>query len=75
LHVPVSKSELLGLAEPDAVDDGGVVQLVGNDDVVGSEELLENSGVGVEAAGVQDGVVATVKVGYFSLEFLKMKSR
>ncbi len=71
----MSESELLGLAEPDAVDDGGVVQLVGNDDVVGSEELLENSGVGVEAAGVQDCVVATVKVGYFSLEFLKTKSR
>ena len=69
-HVPVPELQLLGLAKPDAVDDGRVVELVRDDDVIGSQQLLENSGVGVEAAGVQDGVLTAVELGDLALQIL-----
>ena len=56
-HVLVGVAEALGLAEPDAVDDGRVVQGVGDDGVFRAEEGLEHAAVGVEAAGEQDGVL------------------
>ena len=40
----------LGLAQADAVDDRGVVQLVGDDRVVLAEQRLEQAAVGIEAA-------------------------
>ena len=65
---------LFGLAEADAVDDGGVVELVREDGVLGAEDLLEEAGVGVEAAGVQDGVLAAVELGNLALEVLQMNA-
>ena len=72
-HVLMLVSVLFGLAQPDAVDDGGVVELVREDGVLGAEDLLEEAGVGVEAAGVQDGVLAAVELGNLALEVLKVK--
>ena len=72
-HVLMLVSVLLGLAEADAVDDGGVVELVREDGVLGAEDLLEEAGVGVEAAGVQDGVLAAVELGNLALEVLRVK--
>ncbi|MCU1555299.1 MAG: hypothetical protein JWM13_2785 [Arthrobacter sp.] len=56
-HVLVGVAEALGLAEPDAVDDRGVVQGVGDHGVLRAEEGLENAAVGVKATGEQDGVL------------------
>ena len=56
-HVVVLVAEPLGLAEPHAVDDAGVVQLVGDDRVFGAEERLEQPAVGVEARRVEDRVL------------------
>ena len=67
-------SVLFGLAEADAVDDGGVVELVREDGVLGAEDLLEEAGVGVEAAGVQDGVLAAVELGNLALEVLQQNA-
>ena len=67
-------SELLGLAQPDAVDDGGVVERVREDGVVGAEHLLEEPRVRVEAARVEDRVLAAVEAGDLVLEFLDANS-
>ena len=56
-HVSVGIAEALGLAEADTVDDGGVVQRVGDDGVIGTEQRLEDTAVGIEAGGIEDGVV------------------
>ena len=56
-HVVVLVAEPLGLAEPDAVDDAGVVQFVRDDGVLGAEKRLEQAAVGVEARRVEDRVV------------------
>ena len=69
-HIFVLVSELLGFAQPDAVDDGGVVELVGDDGVVRTQQLLEDARVCVEAACVQDGVLPAVEVRYFALQIL-----
>jgi len=56
-------AHLAGLAEAQAVDDGRVVELVRDDGVVGRQQRLEQAGVGVETARVQDGVLAAVELG------------
>ena len=70
LHVVVLVAEALGLAEPDAVDDGGVVQLVGDDGVLGPQDGLEQAPVGVEAGGVEDGVLLAHEPGDPGLQLL-----
>ena len=62
-HVVVFVAEPLGLAEPHAVDDAGVVQFVGDDRVFGPEERLEQPAVGVEAGGVEDRVLHAEELG------------
>ena len=57
VHVAVGVAVALGPAEPDAVDDRGVVERVGDDGVLLAEERLEEPAVGVEAGGVEDRVL------------------
>ena len=56
-HVVVAVAVALRLAEADAVDDRGVVELVGNDRVLGAEQRLEQAAIGVEAGGIEDRVL------------------
>jgi hypothetical protein len=46
-----------GLAQADAVDDGGVVEFVADDRVLLAQQRFEQAAVGVERGGVQDGVL------------------
>ena len=62
-HVLVVVAETLCLAQPDAVDDRGMVELVGDDGIVGPQQHLEETTVGVEAGRVQDGVPVVGVVG------------
>ena len=54
-HVEVAVPHSLGFAQPDAVDDTGVVQLVADNRVLRRENGLKESRVGVKATRVQDG--------------------
>ena len=56
VEIEVLVAEALGLREPDAVDDAGVVEGVGDDRVFFAEDGLEQTAVCVKAGGVQDGV-------------------
>ena len=58
-HVVVAVAEALRLAQADAVDDAGVVQLVADDRVLLAEQRLEQAAVGVEAA-TNRGCVSSV---------------
>ena len=60
--------EALGLAQADAVDDRGVVEGVGDDGVLGAQEALEEAAVGVEAGGIEDGVLHLEKSGDLLLQ-------
>ena len=59
--VAVAVAVPLRLAQADAVDDRGVVELVADDGVLLAEERLEEAAVGVEAGGVEDGVLGAEK--------------
>src|SRR5262249_18068389 len=48
-HVVVAIAIALRLAQPDAVDDAGVIELVADDGVFFAEQRLEEATVGVEA--------------------------
>ena len=53
---PFAVAVALGLAEADAVDDRGVIERVGNDGVLVTEQCFEQPAVGVEARAVEDRV-------------------
>ena len=74
-HVLVTVTEALGLAQPDPIDDRGMVKLVGNNRVVSAEKDLKKSAVGVKAGRVKNGVpvvgiIGVKELGDGSLELL-----
>ena len=69
-HVVVLVAKPLGLAEPDAVDDRGVVQLVGDHRILGPQDRLEQAAVGVPAGRVEDRVFRAEELGDRSLQLL-----
>lgn len=66
-------SEPLGLAQPDPVDDGRVVESIGQYGVFRAQQLFEEAGVGVEATRVEDGVVPLMEFGDLVLQGLKKR--
>ena len=69
-HVAVGVAEALGLAQADAVDDRGVVQRVGDDRVLFAQQRFEQAAVGVEAGGVEDGVLGAEEFGDLRFQLL-----
>ena len=55
-HVVVPVAPALRLAQADAIDDGGVVQLVADDGVLLPQERLKEPAVGIECRRVQNRV-------------------
>ena len=58
LHVGVGIAVALSLAQTHTVNDRGVVQRVRNDGIVGSEQWLKHTAVGIEASSVKNGVLS-----------------
>ena len=69
-HVVIGIAVAFRLAEPHAVDDACMVERVGDDGVVLEEKRLEHTAVGVEARGVEYGILGMEERGDFLLEFL-----
>ena len=74
-HVDVLVDEALRLAQPHAVDDRGVVELVGEDRVVRAEQRLEDAAVRVEAGRVEDRVLHAEERGDPLLELAVQRLR
>ncbi len=70
VHVAVGITKALRLAEADAVDDRGVVERVGNDRVLLTEDGLEKAAVRIETRGIQNRVLGTKKFTEARLKFL-----
>jgi hypothetical protein len=66
VHVLVEQP--LGLAQTDPVDDRRMVELVGEDGVLRSEQRLEDPAVRVEAGGEEDRVLHSEEAGHSLLE-------
>jgi len=69
VEVAVGVAEALSFAETHAVDDGGVVEGVTDDGVLGGEEGFEHAAVGVETGGEEDRVFGAEEGGEGLLEF------
>ena len=69
-HVGVGIAETLGLAEAHAVDDGSVVQSIGDDGVVGTEQRFKHTAVGIEASSVKDGVFRAEELSNLGFQLL-----
>src|SRR6185437_393374 len=68
LHRIVFVPETTRLAKPDPIDDGGMVQLIRDDSVLFSEQRFENSAVGIESRGIEDGIFHTEEGRQFPFE-------
>ena len=75
IHVRIGEAIALGLAEPHAVDDRGVVEAVGNDRVLLVEQRLEHAAIGVETGGEHDRVVLAQMLGDRLLELTMQRLR
>ena len=69
-HVIVVVPEATGFAEPDPVDDAGMVEGVADDRILGAEQGFEEAAVGIEAGGVENGVLGSEEVADPGLEGL-----
>ena len=69
-HVVVGVAETLRFTQAYAVDDGGVVQGVGDNRVFCAEQGLKQTAVGVEAGGVQNRVFHSEEVRQLLLKLL-----
>lgn len=69
-HVVVFIAKTLGFAEANTIDDGGVIELVGDDGIFGAEQGLEQAAVGIEGGGVEDGIFLAYEFGNFLLQLL-----
>ena len=67
-HVAVFEDVSCGLAQADAVDDGGMVEGIGQDRVILAQQRLEEPAVGVEAGDVQDRIVGAEEAADLLLE-------
>ena len=56
-QIVVAIAEALRFAEADAVNDAGVVEFVGDDGVLRSQQRLEEPAVGIEAGAVEKRVL------------------
>jgi hypothetical protein len=68
LGVAVVVDEHVGAGEPAAVDDAGVVQLVGENDISLACERLHHAGVGQVARAEQHAALAALEVGELLLQ-------
>ena len=74
-QVAIGVSQPPRLAEPDAVDDAGVIERVGNDRVLFAEHGFEQPAIGVPARGIQDGVFGAEEARQRRLELLVHRLR
>src|SRR5271163_4592093 len=56
-HVTITVTKFCRLAEPDAVDDAGMIQFVRDDSVFRLQDCLKQPAVGIEAGTIEDAVV------------------
>ena len=70
VHVVVLVAEALGFAQANAVDDGGVVEFVGDDGVFLAQYRFEEASVGVECSSIEDAVLHAEELGGFALQLL-----
>ncbi len=56
-HVVVAIAETLGLAKTHAINDARVIQLIGDDRILGAKQRFEQAAIGVEAGRVEDRIV------------------
>ena len=70
LHIGIGIAITLGFAEAYAVDDRGVVERIADDGIFGREQRFENTAVGIEASGIEDGIVRFEEARDGCFEFL-----
>ena len=69
-HVGIGIAIAHGLAKAHTVDDGSVVERVADDGIVGREQGLKHTAVGIEASGIENGVFGLKVVADGGLELL-----
>ena len=70
IHIVVLVAVAPGFGQPDAVDDGGMVELVRHDGILLACQRLEQPPIGIKGGGVKDGVFHAHEAGDGGLKLL-----
>jgi hypothetical protein len=67
-HVVVLVTEALCFAEPDAVNNAGVVELIADDRIFGADQSFEEPAVGIKTRGIEDRLFGAQELGQRGFE-------
>ncbi len=75
-HVGIGVTVAFRLAETYAIDDGGMVQRIGDDCVFFAKKRLKKASIGIEAGSIKDGIVGIEKItdGFFQFLVVILRS-
>ena len=69
-HVGIGIAIALGLAETHTVNDRGMIERIADDGILFGEERFEHAAIGIEAGGIENGVLGLEVIGDGGLQFL-----
>ena len=69
-HIGIGITVALSFAKADTVDDGSMVESIGDDGILVGQQGLENTTVGIETGGIQDGIFCAEELGNLLLQLL-----
>ena len=69
-EISIRVAQSTRFAQPDAIDDAGVVERVGDDGILFAEHGFEQATVGIPTGGIQDGVLGSEEARQRGLELL-----
>jgi len=61
-HITVFVAIALSLAQTDAIDNAGVIELVTDDGILGAKQRLKDTAVGVEAGAIKNRIFGAQKL-------------
>ena len=70
LHIVILVAPALGFAQPYTIDNGGVIQFVRNNSVFFTKNGFKKTAIGIEAGGIEDGILHAYKAGNTAFQFL-----
>ncbi len=74
VHIAVAIAKALRLAQPDAIDDAGMIQFVGDDRVLRIQQRFKEAAVGIETGAIENRVFCAEKLAEPSFKLLVNRS-
>src|ERR1700744_2440520 len=67
-HIVMLVPVTLSFAKPDTIDNGRMIQLIGDDGILFAKQRFKNTSVGIKSRSIKDGVFSAKESGYLFLK-------